>query len=121
MNRVPATRNEAIAAKCRDCIFDSEAAGTWRQQVTVCPSTDCALWRFRPLAEGIAPWFKARSPSALPDGWQRLPQAWAIRSLEPRKQGIGGISERKRASDCQPGDDAPRIAPTAPRQRQATR
>lgn len=116
---VPATRNAAIAAKCRDCIFDQEAAGTWRQQVTVCPSTDCALWTFRPLAEGIAPCFKARSPNALPDGWQRLPQAWAIGSLEPSKQGIGDISNGKRVSDCQPGNDAQQMAPTAARQRGA--
>lgn len=87
-NGGPATRSAAIAAKCRDCIFDSQAAGTWRQQITVCPATNCALWRFRPLAEGIASCFKSRSADDLPQGWQLLPQSLAIRLLEPSKQGI---------------------------------
>lgn len=119
MKAAPATRNAAIAAKCRDCLFDSEAAGTWRQQVTVCPSTDCALWTFRPLAEGIAACFKSRSPNDLPDGWQQLPQAWAIRSLEPSKQGIGDITKCKRVSTCQPDNETPRIASTGARQEAA--
>lgn len=113
---VPSTRNAAIAVKCRDCMFDRAAAGTWRQQVTVCPSTDCALWTFRPLAEGIAPCFKSRSPDDLPDGWHLLPQAWAIRSLEPSKQCIGDISKVKRVSACQPDNDTQRTAPKGARQ-----
>lgn len=110
MKNAPATRNAAIAAKCRDCIFDTEAAGTWRQQVTVCKATDCALWPFRPLAEGIAPCFKSRSPAALPVGWRDLPQALAIKSLEPLKQGIGDIAQRKESSSLQPDNDYPRAA-----------
>lgn len=112
MKAPPATRNAAIAAKCRDCLFDKEAAGTWRQQVTVCPSTDCALWTFRPLAEGIPHRLKSRSPDDLPDGWHLLPQALAIRSLEPSKQGIREISKGEWVSICQPEIDTPRTAHT---------
>lgn len=43
---------QAIAAKCRDCIYDPlSGLGTWRQQVTGCTSPDCALYPFRPLSE----------------------------------------------------------------------
>lgn len=42
---------KAINDKCVDCIVDEEAGGTWRQQVTLCPSTDCPLYPVRPLSE----------------------------------------------------------------------
>lgn len=44
----PTTRAEAISAKCRDCIYDPGAAGTWRQQVAACESGNCPLFDFRP-------------------------------------------------------------------------
>lgn len=37
----------AIDAKCRDCIFDEHAPGRWRQQVSACACTKCALWPHR--------------------------------------------------------------------------
>lgn len=48
------TRSKAIAAKCRDCIYDPKAVGlgTWRQQTEACTSRSCALWAFRPLSSG---------------------------------------------------------------------
>lgn len=45
------TRQESINAKCKDCIYDPKAGGTWRNQVTLCTSTNCALWDFRPVNE----------------------------------------------------------------------
>ena len=39
---------KAINAKCRDCIFDDLAAGTWLQQVTLCSSPKCQLYGVRP-------------------------------------------------------------------------
>lgn len=42
---------QAIAAKCKDCIYDPlSGLGTWLQQVTGCTSSDCALYPFRPLS-----------------------------------------------------------------------
>lgn len=45
------TRQQAINKNCRDCIHDPAAPGTWRQQVTTCPSTDCALYPYRPVSK----------------------------------------------------------------------
>lgn len=47
------TRTEAINAKCKDCIYDNEERGTWREQCTACNQVKCPLYPFRPLAEGI--------------------------------------------------------------------
>jgi len=38
----------AINAKCRDCIHDSAAPGTWREQVAACTSPKCPLFELRP-------------------------------------------------------------------------
>ena len=46
--KVRRSRRAAIEAKCRDCIYDPQARGTWRQQVTLCSCFDCPLWQFRP-------------------------------------------------------------------------
>ena len=42
------TRQQAIAAKCKECTYDPLDDGTWRQQVQRCEMTDCALWKYRP-------------------------------------------------------------------------
>ena len=43
-------RAKAIDAMCKDCIYDSQAKGTWRLQVENCPNeTTCPLWSFRPV------------------------------------------------------------------------
>lgn len=47
------TRQGAINAKCKDCIFDPYQRGTWREQTTACASSNCALHEFRPVAEGV--------------------------------------------------------------------
>ena len=46
------SRPKAIEFKCRDCICDDDAPGNWRQQVTACTITDCALWEWRPVTKG---------------------------------------------------------------------
>ena len=38
----------AINGKCRDCIYDSEGRGTWREQVGQCTIVSCSLWKYRP-------------------------------------------------------------------------
>ena len=46
------SRATAINAKCRDCICDAHAPGTWRQQTEGCTITRCALWQYRPKSRG---------------------------------------------------------------------
>lgn len=75
------TRSQAIAAYCRECIYDPQAAGTWREQVAACACTDCPLWRYRPLPRNARPWIASRSPDALPDGFASLPHDEAIATL----------------------------------------
>jgi hypothetical protein len=41
---------QAINAKCKDCIYDPKAGGTWRQQVEGCTITACGLHPYRPKA-----------------------------------------------------------------------
>lgn len=43
---------KAINAKCRDCIYDPQGVGNWRQQVTGCSSPACPLFLVRPLSKG---------------------------------------------------------------------
>ena len=43
------TRGDAIAAKCKECIYDELDEGTWRQQVKACDIESCALHRYRPM------------------------------------------------------------------------
>lgn len=45
----------AINDKCRDCIYDSSAPGTWRQQVTLCSSASCPLWYAQPQTDRPIP------------------------------------------------------------------
>ena len=95
------TRDEAIALKCRDCVHDEAAAGTWRQQVTACHLTACPLWRFRPLAGGIPAWVKARDPRQLPPDWRSLPHEAVIAilsgKLDARPNGCAVEAIRRRA------------------------
>lgn len=78
---------KAIDEKCRDCIHDSAAPGTWREQVAQCSCIRCPLWPYRPapsggpfanpprLPEGVDPeWVKkavgeAKSRPRRPIGW----------------------------------------------------
>ena len=40
----------AINLKCKDCIYDPEVEGGWKQQVSLCDLSDCSLWPYRPMA-----------------------------------------------------------------------
>jgi len=46
---------KAVNGKCKDCIYDDAAAGTWRQQVTLCSSLDCPLYEVRPQSKAQIP------------------------------------------------------------------
>ena len=52
---LPKTRQQAIEAKCKDCIYDPLDDGTWRMQVERCELTDCALWNYRPKSRSKMP------------------------------------------------------------------
>ena len=49
------TRQQAINAKCKDCIFDEYAEGTWRMQVEQCELTACSLHLYRPKSRSNTP------------------------------------------------------------------
>lgn len=44
---------ESIHAYCRRCVVDEGSAGTWREQVACCPSSNCALFEHRPLPRQV--------------------------------------------------------------------
>lgn len=79
----PKTRGQAVAAYCRECIYDPQAFGTWREQVAVCQCTDCPLWRFRPLqdARSAPDWISAHDPDDLPKGFPGMDQEEAVRTM----------------------------------------
>ena len=61
---------KAINEKFKDCIFDEKSGlGTWRQQVEGCPSTDCALYPYRPVSMSNRLQKTAKQP--VPDGLRR--------------------------------------------------
>jgi len=47
------TRAKAINDMCKWCIHDPKENGTWIQQVSVCPSTECPLYVHRPIASSL--------------------------------------------------------------------
>ncbi len=49
------TRQQAIEAKCKDCIYDELDHGTWRQQVERCELMECSLWEYRPKSRSKMP------------------------------------------------------------------
>jgi len=46
---------KAVNGKCRDCIHDELAAGTWLQQVALCPDDACPLYGVRPKTKSRIP------------------------------------------------------------------
>ena len=46
---------KCINQNCKICIYDPKAAGTWRQQVTLCTVTNCALYPVRPVTKAPIP------------------------------------------------------------------
>ena len=46
---------KCINNHCKTCIYDPKAAGTWRQQVTLCSVIACALHPVRPVTKAPIP------------------------------------------------------------------
>lgn len=42
---------KAINEKCKECIFDPAAPGTWKKQVDDCTVQSCPLWPVRPRSK----------------------------------------------------------------------
>ena len=42
---------KAVDDYCKGCTYDPLAGGTWRQQVTLCPSKECNLYPIRPVSQ----------------------------------------------------------------------
>lgn len=59
----------AIDAKCKDCIHDECAPGTWREQVAQCSSLNCPLWPCRPAPSGGRFADPPRRLEEVPPGW----------------------------------------------------
>ena len=49
------TRQQAIDAHCKSCIYDEYAEGTWRMKVEQCELTACALHSYRPKSRSNVP------------------------------------------------------------------
>jgi hypothetical protein len=69
---------KAINAKCRDCIYDPAARGTWLAQVAACSASSCPLWPVRPAPREVdAP----RDPATVSREWLARSQDEAILAL----------------------------------------
>ena len=78
----------AINAKCFDCIYDPAAAGTRRQQVTLCSCYSCPLWECRPAT-------KAPIPQNVLDYYQVQPGDRCLSGVQAPREGLNGhLSEQ---------------------------
>jgi len=48
MSKSESSLRKSIDLKCKDCIYDPSAQGTWRAQVERCTATRCPLFNCRP-------------------------------------------------------------------------
>ena len=59
---------EKIDQHCKTCIYDSSAAGSWRQQVTLCSVKTCEFHDVRPktshpIPNSVLTYYDAKSTS----------------------------------------------------------
>lgn len=47
-----ASLKKCIEQHCKNCTYDQESPGTWREQVENCSVTSCALYAVRPVTMG---------------------------------------------------------------------
>jgi hypothetical protein len=60
---------QAIKAKCKQCIYDPEAGGTFLAQIEACFVQSCPLWDFRPLT--LATRNKGKLPAEIPKQFRK--------------------------------------------------
>jgi hypothetical protein len=44
-----------IDQHCKSCVYDQNAAGTWKQQTTICSVIKCSLYPVRPKTKSPIP------------------------------------------------------------------
>jgi hypothetical protein len=44
-----ASLKKCISQHCKNCTYDQESPGTWREQVENCTVVSCALYEVRPM------------------------------------------------------------------------
>ena len=71
---------KAINDKCKDCIYDPLAGGTWREQVAQCSCVLCPLWELRPGPESGPFANPPRDRGAVTQEWLSAPVGQAISS-----------------------------------------
>lgn len=75
----------AINAKCKECIYDSCAPCTWREQIAQCSAIRCPLWPLRP-APSSGPFANPpRDPATIAKVWLAKPVGEAV-SADPLTQ-----------------------------------
>ena len=76
---------KAINDKCKDCIYDPLAGGTWREQVAQCSCVTCPLWTLRPEPSS-GPFHGApRNPEAVSREWIKASHGMAESSMAGMK------------------------------------
>jgi hypothetical protein len=53
--KIRVSLRKAINNKCKNCIYDNLAPGTWLQQVTLCSDVSCFLYEVRPKTQSTIP------------------------------------------------------------------
>ena len=81
-----ASLRKSINAKCKDCIYDELAAGSWVMQVEACTCFTCPLWRVRPVRSQRGPW-----PENVVREMRITPEMAALRAERPHEvpKGMG--------------------------------
>ena len=62
-----------INQHCKSCIYDPKFHGTWRQQVTLCSITSCALHDVRPVTRSLIPGTVLEAHQMSKEGHAALP------------------------------------------------
>ena len=65
---------KAIDAMCKDCTYDDQDKGTWRQQVAACTLKTCPLHPVRPVDEKYNGIDTTYLTMELLDHWQIKPE-----------------------------------------------
>ncbi len=86
---------KAINEKCKDCIYDDLAAGSWLQQVTICSSKSCPLYEVRPKSKSAMPksvlvYYDIKSGTS--QGLKSIPDNEVAQSVESSKDLVDELS-----------------------------
>ena len=90
MNKKPSLRR-CINDHCISCVYDERAAGTWRQQVTLCTINGCALYSVRPVT-------KAPIPESVLDYYLVSGAERALYTLSRPQE--GPVTEHNESEEC---------------------